>query len=228
MWACPDCAKINADLWTMRAVVGAHALQEAGNELVLVTITAHERHSIKRAVEVLPSGWNALRCRWRREVGRADYLMIPEVGSKGHFHLHFITTGRVGTRWWKDNARASGFGYCNDESEGDLSASKSGFYVGKYLAKQLHNNVWKKGFHRVRTSQGWPKVQPLARPDGWEFVPFVNGLPVPSCAQSLAAQGYSVALADDRASWAFLATGELTEGAVWLTLPSPYTTQKEG
>ena len=82
-WNCQTCARINADLWTMRGVMGAQLLAEAGHELRLVTITAHERHSVRRAVEVLPSGWNKLRNRWQRATTKPQYILIPEVGKRG-------------------------------------------------------------------------------------------------------------------------------------------------
>jgi len=194
----------------MRGVMGAQLLAEAGHELRLVTITAHERHSVRRAVEVLPSGWNKLRNRWQRATTKPQYILIPEVGKRGHFHLHFITTGGMGTRWWKDNARSSGFGYSNDESEGNLSASKSGFYVGKYLAKQLHNNIWKKGFHRVRTSQNWPKIPPLPRDENWQFevIPKTESINVVCLA--LSQGGYTYRFADHRSAWSLIETGDLT------------------
>lgn len=226
-WDCPDCAKTNADLWQTRAEYGADLLQKAGQELVLVTVTAHERHKVSRAVECLPSQWNKLRSRWQRATHKPQYILVPEVGKKGHFHIHFLTTGALGTRWWKDNARESGFGYSNDESERGISAAKTAFYVGKYLAKQLNNNVWKKGLHRVRTSQGWPKVPPFNRFTDGTFYPLSDGQTIRSVTLSLAAQGYSVALADSRASWTVLETGKLTDGATWLTMSLPNTEQEK-
>jgi hypothetical protein len=211
LWSCPSCAKTNADLWQMRGQLGAQALLDAGHQLVLVTVTAHERHSVKRAVEVLPDGWNKLRNRWQRATSSPQYILIPEVGKRGHFHLHFITTGGMGTRWWKDNARSSGFGYSNDESEGNLSSAKASYYCGKYLAKQLNNNIWRKGFHRVRTSQNWPKIPPLARDEDWRFEVLDKMVALRDIARELSDDGYAVRIADHRSAWSLIETGD-TEG----------------
>lgn len=198
----------------------------AGKEIHLVTVTAHERHSVKRAVEVLPSGWDKLRKRWARSGDKPEYLLIPEVGTKGHFHVHLVTDSPRGTRWWKDAARSCGFGYSNDESDRFINPHRAGFYAAKYLAKQLRQNVWKKGFHRVRRSHGWPKLPELEKPEGWQFQPFTYGLSIDDCYLALSRQGYSVALADDRASWQFIATGELTDGCQSLTMTEPFTLPK--
>lgn len=228
LWSCPDCAKINSDLWCLRLTMGAMTLMEAGSDIHLVTVTAHERHSVSRAIEVLPSGWDKLRKRWRRAGGKIEYAMIPEVGKKGHFHVHLICNGSMGTRWWKDTARSCGFGYSNDESDRFISAARAGFYGGKYLAKQLTWGTYKKGFHRVRVSQGWPRLPALPRSDSWAFSPWPKDLSIDRVAHSLGQQGYGVALADDRASWHFIETGELTDGCQPLTMTSPISVPREG
>lgn len=220
-WDCPDCAKLNADIWQLKATFGAQSLIEAGHNLALVTVTAHERHSVTRAVEKLPSQWNKLRNKWQRSGEKPEYLLIPEVGIRGHFHIHLLTTGTRGTRWWKDTARSCGFGWSNDESDPVCTGARVGFYVGKYLAKQLHNNVWQKGFHRVRKSRGWPKLPPLPRLEVATFKPFQEGDSILGVRQTLLKQGYAVALADEKASWVTLKTGELTEGSCWLTMNIP-------
>lgn len=220
-WSCEYCAPINADIWCLKATFGAHSLIEAGEQLALVTVTAHERHSVARAVEVLPSGWNKLRSRWQRATLKPQYILIPEVGRRGHFHLHLITNGAMGTRWWKDTARSCGFGFSNDESDFLINPHRAGFYVGKYLAKQLGENEWKKGFHRVRTSRGWPKLPPFAESLEASFQPFHAGNNIRQLCYTLSEQGYSVALADEKASWHVLKTGQLTDGATWLTMNTP-------
>ena len=227
MWNCPDCAKINADLWCLRLTWGAMKLMENGSDIHLVTVTAHERHSVSRAIEVLPSGWDKLRKRWRRAGGKIEYAMVPEVGKRGHFHIHLITSAPMGTRWWKDTARSCGFGYSNDESDRFITPARAGFYGGKYLGKQLSIAEYKKGFHRVRTSQGWPKLPRLARNEDWRFIPFVSGVHLAGMVHNLQAQGFSVALADDRASWHFISTGELTDGCQALTMGIPQTVLQE-
>lgn len=220
-WSCPDCAKVNADMWCLRATWGAHQLIESGQNIALVTVTAHERHSVSRAVEKLPSQWNKLRNHWQRSGEKPSYILIPEVGKRGHFHIHLLTTGLRGTRWWKDTARSCGFGWSNDETDPVCTAARVGFYAGKYLAKQLNNNVWKKGFHRVRTSKDWPKLDTLPKPEDCSFHPMEKGSQIATLCQTLHQQGYAVAIADEKSSWHVLKTGELTEGASWLTLNTP-------
>lgn len=196
---------------------------ESGLNIHLVTVTAHERHSVSRAVAVLPNGWDKLRKRWRRAVGKYAYAMIPEVGKKGHFHVHLITSITMGKRWWKDTARACGFGYSNDESDRFINAARAGYYGGKYLAKQLTVGTYKKGFHRVRVSQDWPKLPALPKNEAWQFSPWLQGRDLETQFNRLNALGYNVALADDRASWHFISTGELTEGCQPLTMGLPQT-----
>lgn len=208
MWSCETCARINADLWTMRATMGAQQFINAGIEMVLVTVTAHEKHTVSRAVEKLPDQWNKLRNRWQRATSKPQYILVPEVGEKGHFHLHLITNGALGKTWWKKNARSSGLGYMADESERNISASKTGFYVGKYLAKQLHNNQWKKGFHRVRTSQNWPQLDKLPQHPDWSFTTIQRGESVHDTMELLSRNGFSIRLADQRSAWSLIETGE--------------------
>lgn len=222
LWSCPDCAKVNYDLWCFRLTYGAMGLMEAGSDIHLVTVTAHERHSVKRAVEVLPSGWDKLRKRWRRAGGKIEYALIPEVGKKGHFHVHIICNGAMGTRWWKDSARSCGFGYSNHESDRFISPARAGYYGGKYLSKQLTVGTYKRGFHRVRCSQGWPKLPALPRSEEWRFMPWPELVSIDQMYSRLVHNGYSVALADDRASWHFIQTGELTDGCQPLTMALPY------
>lgn len=221
MWSCPDCAKINADMWCLRATWGAQQFIEHGQNIALVTVTAHERHTLSRAVEKLPHQWNKLRNHWQRSGEKPSYLMIPEVGKRGHFHIHLLTTGLRGTRWWKDTARSCGFGWSNDESDPVCTSARVGYYAGKYLAKQLNNNIWKKGFHRVRTSLDWPKLPGLPAIEDCHFHPFQKEDSISVRRHVLEAQGLCVALADEKASWHVLKTGELTEGASWITLNTP-------
>lgn len=220
-WSCPDCAEVNKSLWTSRAVLGAKSFIGLGYVVDLVTVTAHEKHNVERAVEKLPDQWNKLRNRWQRTVEKPQYMLTSEVGAEGHFHLHLVTTGSPGERWWKDNARASGFGYMAKESEQSLEPWKAGFYISKYLTKGIASETWAKGFHRVRASRYWPKLASPPPDDSTSFMPFEQDVSVRDMRDNFAGQGYSVALADEKASWHTLQTGELTQGSVWLTLQIP-------
>jgi len=212
LWSCPHCAKINADLWTMRAVFGAAQLQEMGDTIDMVTVTAHERHSVSRAIACLPSQWNKLRNRWQREVAKPQYMLTAEVGAKGHFHIHFITNASPGTRFWKDAGRASGFGFMNKESEKSIHPERAGFYISKYLTKAIQENSHAKGYHRVRASHGWPKLPPLPTNDQWAFAKMADDTSLVAQIIRLRASGYRVAVAGPRSAWDLIETGELTNG----------------
>lgn len=201
-WHCAACAKTNADLWQMRATVGADHFIQQGFTVQLVTVTSHERVSRKVAIERLPDNWNRLRNRWQREVGKPAYFIVGETGNKSaHFHLHLITNLSPGERFWKDAARASGMGYIADESDPLVNASRAGFYCGKYLAKQFSAGLYKKGYRRVRCSNSWPKLPKLPRDPNWDFSVVANGEPLSGFIEKLQAQGFRVALADYRSAW---------------------------
>lgn len=223
LWSCESCAVVNQQNWTNRAVHGAHVLQNQGYEIDMVTVTAHEKHDVQRAVNKLPDQWNKLRNRWQRTVDKPQYMLTSEVGGEGHFHLHMITTGSISERWWKDNARKSGFGFMAKESESRIEAWKAGFYISKYLSKGMDSHTWEKGFHRVRTSRFWPKMDRLEHELSFTFKPLGKLDTVQRTFHTLAAQGYSVALADEKDSWHVLKTGELTGTASWMTMNTPNT-----
>jgi len=202
LWSCPDCRKTNSDLWCLRATLGAESLLAQSGQLHLVTVTAHERLTLPQAIAVLPDGWPMLRKRWYRESGKPQYMLVPEIGKRSrHFHIHLITNLSPGTRWWKDNARSCGFGYQADDSDTFDGASRAGYYVGKYLYKQFERDVFRKGFHRVRTSHGWPKLPPLERDPSWAFSVLPKLQSLQSVVEQLQADGYHIALADHKSAW---------------------------
>jgi len=218
MWSCADCAKINSDLWVMKTIVGTQMLMEQNKMSVeFVTVTSHENLDANGTIAKLPHQWDALRKRMQRACPGCAYIIVPERHRDGRVHIHGVFLCDLKTRWFKDNARQCGMGY-KAEAEIIRSASFAGFYVGKYISKQLYGFSWPKGFHRVRTSHGWPKVEPLARPDEYRFIPLASHQTIQAVTKNLAALGYQVALADDRASWHVLKTSELTDGASWLTM----------
>jgi hypothetical protein len=203
LWSCPHCAKINSDLWIMRVTHGCQQLIAQGHELSFVTVTSHEKLTAQQSVEVLPNSWHKLSMRLRRHVKGMKYVVIPERHQSGRIHIHAITLAGTNKRWWKDNARACGMGYMAEE-EAVYSASGAGFYVGKYLSKQLSDARWKKGFRRVRTSLHFPKLPPLPRDDNWVFEILKGGMEVSVTMEHLQEQGYSVALADHHTAWALV------------------------
>lgn len=202
LWSCPNCRKTNSDLWCLRATLGASQLMAESQSLHLVTVTAHEKLSREAAIAVLPHGWNKLRSRWQNVCDHPQYIMTTEIGKRsGHFHIHFITNQSPGTRWWKNNARACGFGYQAKDSDTFDNPARAGYYLGKYLYKQFENDQFKKGYHRIRTSQGWPKLPPLERDPNWEFVVLPTHESLQVHVQVLQERGYRVALADHKSAW---------------------------
>lgn len=200
-WDCEACAKVNKNLWVMRTFHAATILVEQGLELSMVTITGHEKHSLKYAVACYPSQWNKLQCRWRREVGKPYYAMFPEIApDTGHFHVHMLTDKWATERFWKDNARWSGMGYMADEGDHNIPPNKAAFYSSKYLGKQLQCQ-WTKGFRRVRTSQNWPKLPLLPKDANWIFTPIPGRSSLHDEIRLLETSGYRVALADHKSAW---------------------------
>jgi len=200
-WNCPVCAKVNADLWVMRTVYAADKLMSQGSgKLDFVTITSHERLSPKQTIELLPSVWSKIRKRLARAAPGVQFAAVPELTQSYRVHVHALVLAQLTKRWWKDNTRECGGGY-QAEDEPVYSAAGAGFYIGKYLAKQFQNGLWKKGFHRVRTSRGWPKLPDLPRNPDWQFAVVSNRDSLESIYHRLALEGYGVALADWRSAW---------------------------
>jgi len=220
-WSCPDCAEINKARWRWRVIEGAKQLRESGNDMLqFVTLTNHEALSADYIIEKLPHQWDKLRKRMKRAEPQLQYVVLPEHHKNDRLHLHAIITADLRTRWYKDNARECGMGYMAEAETLD-TPEYAGFYATKYMTKQLESSKFVKGFHRVRTSKGWPKFPNCHLPDSWRFQALQAGVSLERYLSSLEAQGYCVALADDRASWALLEHGELTAGASWLTLSIP-------
>lgn len=203
LWSCPFCAKVNSDLWQMRVTFGCHHFIEQGHELSFVTVTSHEKLTAKQSVAVLPDSWHKLSMRLRRHVKGLKYVVIPERHKSGKVHIHGIFLSGANKRWWKDNARACGMGY-EAEEEAVYSASGAGYYVGKYLAKQLSDARWKKGFRRVRTSLHFPKLPTLERHPDWIFQVTSEGETVASEQQAFLSRGFRVVLADHSTAWSLL------------------------
>lgn len=208
LWRCEDCAKINADLWIMRATYATHLLIEQGKPLDMVTITSHERLSPDQTIRILPHAWDKLRKRASREVGKLDYLAIPERHEDFRVHIHALVLCQLGKRWWKDNARACGLGYMAEDKP-VYSAHGAGFYVGKYLTKQLKDSCWAKGFRRIRTSQNFPKLPPLERNEEWEFEIIKKHTAISEVFHKLRLHGYAVRLSDSKEAWQLIESGEI-------------------
>lgn len=159
-----------------------------------VTLTSHEKLSAAASIKVFASAWPMLRKRVSRRI-EWEYLMAPEQHRSGKLHIHMLTTAKLPKKWWKDNARACGLGY-QVAVEPIHDAGKAAGYVLKYVTKSLEVQAWPKGFHRVRTSQGWPKPPKPAPLDGWTFELLPKRVELAADIALLRSQGYTVRVAD--------------------------------
>lgn len=212
-WQCEYCAKANRAKWVLRGIHGTKELMARGESLSFITITSHEKLSPGRTIEVLPNAWNKLRNHWQRTMDDIQYILTPHQHRDGRVHIHFITNRGVYERWWKEKARSSGLGYMAKDSGQVESPEHAGAYLMKYISKQLETYDWKKGFRRVRTSQKWPQLPPLARDQNWSFSVLAANTSLDEKARALSQDGYRVALADNRSAWTLIETGELTGNA---------------
>jgi len=172
LWSCSVCGPINASRWAWRADSGVRQFKCAGR-VEFITLTSHERLVAGASLAVLPDAWKKLQERLRR-AAKGEYLIVPEVHKDGRVHLHGLFTHGLPKRWYKDNARACGMGYQVDVQEirtlGGVSA-----YVTKYLTKSIIEPQFAKGFRRVRTTRGWPKLPEQPPPAGLIFELLARG-----------------------------------------------------
>lgn len=201
LWSCPVCGPLNVALAAWRASSGAKELFLERGKLSFVTLTPHERLSAGQSWWVLPKAWKKLHIRIKRQIGgEVDYYAVPELHQNRKVHLHMLTTANLPKKWWKDNARACGFGYQNDAQE-VVAVGGVASYVTKYLTKTLQNCDMPSGTRRIRTSQGWPKLPKLDAPDGWKFETVKPKEPLNDIVETATALGYSVAFAGSKSAW---------------------------
>lgn len=205
-WSCPHCAEIRKKRWQWRATNGVTLFLVDNREIDFVTVTSHEKLTPAGSVAVLGGAWNKLNRRVKRASENHDYLLVPEFHKSGKVHIHLLTTAVLKKKWWKDNARACGFGYQSDVQEvaslGGVSA-----YVAKYLTKMLQNSNLPKHFRRVRTSNGWPKLPELPPHPDWQFSLVKPDIPLAFIEKTYVAQGYRVVLADGISAWDWIEQG---------------------
>jgi len=203
LWSCPTCATINANRWVAVALNGSNVLIGQGAVLDFFTITSHERLSPEATVRVFPASWNKLRMRLEYAGNGPEWFVVPEQHKDGRLHLHGIVSARLGKRWWKDNARAVGMGYMSDAQEVKSVGGVAG-YVSKYLTKTLQFSNWGKGFRRVRSTQGWPKLPDLPEPDGWNFSLLARDAVLQDEINRLLDANYIVAITEHGSAWDFV------------------------
>lgn len=205
LWSCPECAKINQEIWTWRAANGGLVLARKFGNVEFLTLTSHEKLGAAASVDVWPDAWDKLRKRAGRAGGELQYFAVPERHKSGRLHVHAIiaTRDELPLRWWKNAARACGMGYQADLQE-VVNEGGVGGYVGKYLAKTLQYSNWKKGFRRIRTSQGWPKLPPLPQAEGWKFETLPSGVALCDALIVSHDLGYETHLAGHKTAWHYV------------------------
>lgn len=205
LWSCPECAQINKEMWTWRASSGGLVLFQELGAIEFLTLTSHEKLSAAASVDVWPDAWKKLAERARYHGGEFQYFAVPERHKTGRLHVHAIiaTEAQLPKRFWKNAARACGMGYQADLQE-VLHVGGVGGYVGKYLAKTLQYSHWKKGFRRVRTSQGWPKLPTLPKAEGWDFVTLPSDVSVADALSVARDLGYEIYLTGHKTAWKYV------------------------
>lgn len=171
-WDCPFCAGLNTEGWLHRGLRGAMEIAAEGRELRFVTLTSKPYATPNMSIYFFKLNWPKLVRRAAYHTKKVNgqswaFLLIPEQHKTGRLHCHMIASTHLKSKWWKDNANSTGFGYMAKSDEIDHPAKVAG-YVVKYLAKSVEFQYWPKGFRRVRTSRNWPKELPEIRPD-WDF-----------------------------------------------------------
>lgn len=166
-WNCQPCANRQRDRWGARTFVGLEYYMAAGLDFRFVTLTSHERLiTLSQTLQVWPKAWNKLQNKVRRAFSPWIYILVPERHRDGRLHVHMISSANYGSRWWKDNARASGLGYMAEEAEfkdKEANPARASAYCLKYLDKSMGVLQWPRSFRRIRTSQQFPE---LPTPDG--------------------------------------------------------------
>jgi len=200
LWTCPTCADINKKLWAVKAYHAVEILSGSSPSVNFLTITSHEKLSAAASLAVWPKAWSKLSQRARRRSADFQFLLVPEQHKDGRLHIHAIETAGLGSRWWKDHARACGLGYMAEEDD-IRGAAGAAYYVTKYLSKSLAADVWPKGFRRVRTSQRWPKLPHAPLPEGWSFTPLEHDEPLNRTITILEHKGYDVLVLDHIEAW---------------------------
>jgi len=161
-WNCRSCAARLRACWTKRVYEGIAGYIASGEDFRFVTVTSHERlYTFNQTLHVWPKAWSRLQRRVKYQRPGWHYVLIPEQHQNGRLHVHLIASTDLGTRWWKDNARACGLGWRAEEAEfkGDRAdPARAASYAGKYMDKQLGVTQWPRYFHHIRTSQHFPEL----------------------------------------------------------------------
>lgn len=175
LWDCPYCQHINREIHYNRIASGVHTLSKRGFEWTFVTITCHEKfRGNKASVKNWRTNKDKLLARYRRYVKKSytyspEYVYIPETHKDGTIHIHGLFSGKIKTRWWKDNARSCGLGYMaeSDELKSVLQAVN---YCTKYIQKSMGIASPTKGFRRINYSRGFPAKKGIGSGLEWRLL----------------------------------------------------------
>lgn len=191
LWSCPYCAEINRQEWVARAIYGAAKLHYAGNSISFLTITSSPKLDAKGTENVFSTAWDKLRRRATRAAGGGEYFLVPERHADGRIHAHALETFTMGKRWWKDNAAQCGLGFMADEQPARHVAAVAAYGV-KYLSKEFAQAEWPAGWHRVRTSRGWPVPLEELKDPCWKYTVMQTETGAMKRLETLALCGYIV------------------------------------
>jgi len=151
-WKCSICSRLLARKY---ASITAYGVNQQGGKAYFWTLTMGRRiKSPRRAYELIPTMWDALRKSMQRKYKEWQYIAFvegqPKRGNMPHFHI--ITMKPCPRGRLKDYAHSFGFGF--QAKEEIVEGWEAAGYVAKYATKQ--NPETPKGFRRVRKSQKWP------------------------------------------------------------------------
>lgn len=199
MWSCPVCGERRRLRLVALGYHGASRFILDGRRIGFVTLTSHEKLGAYQSMKVWPDAWNKLQNRLRRAVADPQYLFVPELHKTGKMHAHGLVVDAPEKRWWKDNARASGFGYQDDMQEAE-SLRVVG-YLAKYTAKTLEHDKFPRGTRRFRTSQGWPKLATLEAGGDLTTRKLDPSKTLSEQTHELQSEGYAIAESDSGLIW---------------------------
>lgn len=160
-WDCEVCSAINALHWAIKTREACNVLRAAGEDLYFALFTFDGTLSAKESFERLPAAWDKLRRKIQAHAKKQDtsfeYCAFAESQKRGHVHLHVITNVKATKTQAKAWAKESGFGMVADWQPVRTDGAVS-WYISKYAAKTSQKQQMPKGFRRIRTSEGWPKI----------------------------------------------------------------------
>lgn len=193
-WDCPFCAQLNMLEYKRRMMYGYKTITDTGQEMGFITLTmpGHIR-TVADGVERWAAVWDKLSQRSRRHHRKLGidhyYVLIPEAGLDGHFHVHGFFSHGNSQRWWKDNCAATGLGFMA-EIDQIWNSRIAGQYLTKYLTKSMGELPFPKRFRRVRFSRNYPQPPKRQSPIHWRSVP--GDMPVADLVARWQKFGYSV------------------------------------